>query len=238
MVSTVLCAAVRRATPFAMKVERLRKERIAAGLISPENDEVSVLISTRGGPLSGDLAEIPAPPTCFKTRKSINSNRPTIHQIQAHVCAAFGVTIDEMLARRNNAEFLVPRIIAMFLSKKLTLYSFPEIGREFAKRDHTTILSGVRRAQKHIRDDDKFAELVERLGAEIIINRNLSFWQDKMQVSDASQLAALQTAKDIAAGRVKLNAAQRELWEMQIDAIRQRVIDAAARRETKTEGAR
>jgi len=46
---------------------------------------------------------------------------------------------------------------------------------------------------------------------------------------------ALQTAVDIAKGRVKLNASQRELWERHIDAIRRRIIDAAARRDTKTE---
>ena len=54
-------------------------------------------------------------------------------------------------------------------------------------------------------------------------------------ISDQAQIMALQTAVDIAKGRVKLNASQRELWERHIDAIRRRIIDAAARRDTKTE---
>jgi len=57
-------------------------------------------------------------------------------------------------------------------------------------------------------------------------------------ISDQTQIMALQTAIDIAKGRVKLNASQRELWERHLDAIRKRIIDAAARRDTKTEGER
>ncbi len=49
-------------------------------------------------------------------------------------------------------------------------------------------------------------------------------------ISDASQISALQTAVDIASGRVKLNASQRELFAAQIESIRRRIIDAAAKR--------
>jgi hypothetical protein len=65
-------------------------------------------------------------------------------------------------------------------------------------------------------------------------------------ISDATQLAALDLAIEIATGRRKLNAAESELFRRHIDAIRGRIIDAAAntavrdaaRRDTKTEGAR
>lgn len=57
--------------------------------------------------------------------------------------------------------------------------------------------------------------------------------------SDASQIAALQTAIDIAHGRVKLSASQRELFEAQIESIRQWIIVAAAkRRDTEREEVR
>lgn len=49
-------------------------------------------------------------------------------------------------------------------------------------------------------------------------------------ISDATMLAALQTASDLAHGRAKLSAAQRELFDAHLEAIRQRIIAAAAKR--------
>lgn len=179
-----------------------------------------------------DLPYLAPPPPVFKERKRINRARPTIEQIQYTVCEKFGISIDELLARRCDDETTTLRFVAMFLAKKLTVCSFPELGRRFGNRDHTTVLRAVRKAQKRIVDDENFARLVEDLGAEIILARNLSIWEDKMNVSDASQLAALQTASDLAHGRVKLSASQRELFDAQLEAIRRRIIAAAAKRDT------
>lgn len=52
-------------------------------------------------------------------------------------------------------------------------------------------------------------------------------------ISDASQLAALQTALDLANGRIKLSPSQRHLFEAHIEAIRQRIVAAAEKRESK-----
>lgn len=57
-------------------------------------------------------------------------------------------------------------------------------------------------------------------------------------ISDATQLAALDLAIEVATGRRKLNASEAALFQRHIEEIRKRIIDAAARRETKTEGAR
>jgi len=52
-------------------------------------------------------------------------------------------------------------------------------------------------------------------------------------ISDASQLSALQTAINLAHGRVRLTRAEQELFERHIGAIRERIERAAARRESK-----
>lgn len=57
-------------------------------------------------------------------------------------------------------------------------------------------------------------------------------------ISDSTQLGALRTAEKLADGAVKLSASERLLFKAHIDAIRKRIIDAAARRGTKTEVAR
>jgi chromosomal replication initiator protein len=49
-----------------------------------------------------------------------------------------------MLSQRRSRPLARPRQIAMFLAKKLTTRSLPEIGRRFANRDHTTVIHAVK----------------------------------------------------------------------------------------------
>lgn len=166
-------------------------------------------------------------------RAKINRTRPSIRQIQECVCDEFGINIDDMLLARRNKEVVQARAVAMFLSKRLTSASFPQISTKFERSDHTTALYAVRKIEKQIKTNHEIREIVERLGADIAIQCNRATWEDRMNISDASQLAALQTAVDLAYGRIKLNAAQRELFCRHIEAIRLRVIAAAAKRPTR-----
>jgi chromosomal replication initiator protein len=51
----------------------------------------------------------------------------------------------------------------MYLAKKLTSRSLPEIGRRFGGRDHSTVLHAVRKVDDQIRKDDKLAREVALL---------------------------------------------------------------------------
>jgi chromosomal replication initiation ATPase DnaA len=64
-------------------------------------------------------------------------NAPRIEDIQDVVCAVFGVEKSEMMSRRKTPHLVMPRHVAMFLSKEMTGLSLPGIGRKFAFRDHT-----------------------------------------------------------------------------------------------------
>lgn len=57
-------------------------------------------------------------------------------------------------------------------------------------------------------------------------------------ISDQSQLAALDLAIEVATGRRKLNASESALFQLHLDAIRKRIIDAASRCETKIEASK
>jgi hypothetical protein len=72
------------------------------------------------------------------------SDYPSIRDIQKAVCKHYDVTLIDMLSRRRTAIIVKPRQVAMFLGKKLTLHSLPQIGRRFGGRDHTTVLHAVR----------------------------------------------------------------------------------------------
>jgi chromosomal replication initiator protein len=58
---------------------------------------------------------------------------------------------------------VVPRQVGMYLAKKLTSRSLPEIGRRFGGRDHSTVLHAVRKIDEQMRSDEKLAKDVAML---------------------------------------------------------------------------
>ena len=70
--------------------------------------------------------------------------RITIEDIQRAVCAHFRIDRGEMASARRTRAVARPRQIAMYLAKELTPRSFPEIGRRFGGRDHSTVIHAVR----------------------------------------------------------------------------------------------
>lgn len=66
----------------------------------------------------------------------------------------FGLTMEELLSRRHHPEVVRARHIVMFLGMEHTSLSFPEMGRRMGGRDHTTILSGVRKMRRLLAGGD------------------------------------------------------------------------------------
>lgn len=78
--------------------------------------------------------------------ESVRSARPriTIEEIQRSVCAHFRLDKSDMVSKRRLRSVARPRQIAMYLAKELTPRSYPEIGRRFGGRDHSTVIHAVR----------------------------------------------------------------------------------------------
>jgi hypothetical protein len=70
---------------------------------------------------------------------------PTMQEIIEAVAAAFMVSVTDIRSKRRNAHFVRPRQIAMALAKRLTLQSYPGIGRNMGGRDHTTCIFAVKK---------------------------------------------------------------------------------------------
>ena len=68
----------------------------------------------------------------------------TVDKIQSVVSNFFNIQLSEMLSQRRSRPLARPRQIAMYLAKKMTTRSLPEIGRRFANRDHTTVIHAVK----------------------------------------------------------------------------------------------
>lgn len=89
--------------------------------------------------------------------------RVRIEHIQRIVAKEYNISRQDMVSSRRNRSVVRPRQICMYLAKTMTDRSFPEIGRRFGGRDHTTVLHAVRKIEGLIKDDRSFADEVEKL---------------------------------------------------------------------------
>ena len=64
----------------------------------------------------------------------------TVDFIQRCVAEEFGISLPELKTKRRNKTIVLPRQVAMYLSRELTDFSLPEIGGFFGGKDHTTVL--------------------------------------------------------------------------------------------------
>jgi chromosomal replication initiator protein len=89
--------------------------------------------------------------------------RVRIEDIQRVVARHYNVSRQELVSNRRTRVIVKPRQIAMYLSKTMTPRSFPEIGRRFGGRDHTTVLHAVRKIEELIAADQKLGHEIELL---------------------------------------------------------------------------
>ncbi len=90
-------------------------------------------------------------------------SRIKIDDILKVVGRHYNVAKADLLSPRRARTVVVPRQIGMYLAKKLTSRSLPEIGRRFGGRDHSTVLHAVRKIDEQIRTDENLAKDVALL---------------------------------------------------------------------------
>jgi chromosomal replication initiator protein len=100
--------------------------------------------SLRGIPVSKDLAR----DAIRNIASEEESGVITIEQIQKTVASSYKLTVDQLVSRNNSRQFSFPRQVAMYLCKKLTKHSYPEIGRAFGGKHHTTVIHSFEKIQK------------------------------------------------------------------------------------------
>ena len=87
----------------------------------------------------------------------------TVDKIQNVVSNYFNIPLSEMLSQRRSRPLARPRQIAMYLAKKMTTRSLPEIGRRFANRDHTTVIHAVKTISRLSEQDDEMKKNINQI---------------------------------------------------------------------------
>jgi chromosomal replication initiator protein len=77
----------------------------------------------------------------------------SVEDIQRAVCTHFRLSNSELLSKDRHKSVAFARHVAMYLCRQRLGCSFPELGRAFGNRDHTTVMSAVRRVE-HLRQKD------------------------------------------------------------------------------------
>jgi chromosomal replication initiator protein len=112
--------------------------------------------SLRGLPISKMLAQ-------DAIRNIAEDDQPagiTIEQIQRAVGGHYKLRVDDLKSKNNSRQIAVPRQVAMYLCKRLTKHSFPEIGREFGGKHHTTVIHSVEKIEALVSKDQNFHRVV------------------------------------------------------------------------------
>jgi len=92
----------------------------------------------------------------------------SIEDIQEAVGSKYHVKIADLKSRRRSKTLVHPRQIAMYLCRELTDASFPEIGRQFGGKDHTTIIHACRQITKAKEADSALHTTLEGLKEQIL----------------------------------------------------------------------
>ncbi len=92
-----------------------------------------------------------------------NDRKVTIDEIMRQVTDFYNLRMAEILSARRARDIARPRQVAMYLSKKMTSRSLPEIGRKFGGRDHTTVMHAVRKIEDLRRTDSTLDDDINRL---------------------------------------------------------------------------
>jgi chromosomal replication initiator protein len=112
-------------------------------------NRVVAFASLTGKPLSLDLAK--------ETLKDIlpqADNRSSAAEIVKTVARHYGLKVTEIKSRNNSKQIAFPRQVAMYLCKKLTELSYPEIGKQFNNKHHSTVMYAVDKVEQLRETDD------------------------------------------------------------------------------------
>ncbi|MYA08177.1 MAG: chromosomal replication initiator protein DnaA [Holophagales bacterium] len=83
-------------------------------------------------------------------------------QIIKMVAHHYGLKVREIKSKSNSRQITYPRQIAMYLCKRLTEMSYPEIGRVFNGKHHSTVMYSVEQIERRRADDERLAAQLER----------------------------------------------------------------------------
>ncbi len=115
--------------------------------------------SLRGMPISKMLAQ----DALRNIVDNDDSGSLTMERIGRQVASRYNLSVEELKEKNNSRQIAGPRQVAMYLCKRLTKHSFPEIGREFGGKHHTTVMHSYEKIGGLLKTDKDLHRIVSEL---------------------------------------------------------------------------
>lgn len=168
-----------QAPDYETRVAILRKKALTENIIVPDDvteyiannfqtnirnlqgalTRVIAYSSLTGNPITLDMARDVLKDIIAKN----NLNNINIPYIIDAVSKHFRISSKEMISKKRHREIAYPRQIAMFLCRKYTSCSLPQIGKEFGGRDHTTVLHSCDKIRNLLKTDMQLNSAIEEI---------------------------------------------------------------------------
>lgn len=161
------------------RIAILRKKAESEGLEIDEStlDYVASQVDTNIRELEGALVKVQAQATIQKQDINIGLARSAladlklvqksrglqISKIQEVVANYFQTSVPDLKGKKRVRQIVIPRQIAMYLSRELTDSSLPKIGQEFGGKDHTTVMHACDKIARQIKTDTEIKSAVSDL---------------------------------------------------------------------------
>jgi len=118
--------------------------------------------------LTGKLISIENAQELLSDILSANEREISIDYIQKIVSSYYNLNLSAMVSSRRSISIARPRQIAMYLSKTLTAFSYPEIGKNFGGKDHTTVMHAVKKVESLLENNQKLQKQIFDLKKSIL----------------------------------------------------------------------
>jgi len=123
-------------------------------------NRVLAFASLTGNPLTLELAK-----ETLKDMVVSEDRKATPAEILKAVASHYGIRVSDLKAKSNAKTISFPRQIAMYLCRELTQLSFPEIGRLFNDKHHSTVMHSVEKIHRLYEDDADFHKTLDGLSS-------------------------------------------------------------------------
>ena len=117
--------------------------------------------------LSGERITPSLASQALKGLHRIAKNEISIATIQKQVADFYNITQGDILGKKRVKQIVMPRQIAMYLSRELTDSSLPKIGNEFGGKDHTTVLHAIDKIEAELKKDTDLQNDITKLKAKL-----------------------------------------------------------------------
>ncbi|ORJ58252.1 chromosomal replication initiator protein DnaA [Geothermobacter hydrogeniphilus] len=120
----------------------------------------------------GAYASLTATPITLAMAKEVLKNilvekrrEISIEEIQKTVAAHYGIKVSDLKSSKRLKALVLPRQVAMYISRQLTPCSYPEIGDKFGGKDHSTIIHAIKKIEAKMAEDMQLSASVGSIRA-------------------------------------------------------------------------